>query len=127
MKRVDKNGWDNAISVVLLLSKGAESRRKILEVLLYGPKRCNQIAKEVKLNWRTVNWHLQVLMEGNLIKSVGFGQRRFYKLTKNGEEALEYFQSKRKKNTREDTRHSNMDKFVNNFSNRNSASVTHRR
>lgn len=111
MKRVDKNCWDNVISVVLLLSKGAESRRKILEVLLYGSKSCNQIAKETKLNWRTVNWHLQVLMEENLIDSGGFGQRRFYRLTKKGEKALEYFQSKRNGRIKKDA---NIDQFINN-------------
>ena len=96
MKRIDKNGWENAISVALLRSKGAESRRKILEALLPESESCNQIARETKLNWRTVKWHLQVLQEVNLVKSIGFGQRKYYQLTLKGEEVIEFFKNRGK-------------------------------
>jgi predicted transcriptional regulator len=83
--------------LLLSLSRGAESRRRILKALLSEAKNCSQIAKELKLNWRTVNRHLQILTKENMIKISGFGQRDFYKLTSTGEEAIEIINKKMKK------------------------------
>jgi len=51
---IDEKSLDKTIVVVLLLSKGAKARRRILRALLPESKSCSQIAREVKLNWRTV-------------------------------------------------------------------------
>ncbi|NLE05170.1 MAG: winged helix-turn-helix transcriptional regulator [Crenarchaeota archaeon] len=78
-------------SVFLLSSsRGSNSRMKILELLLFGSKGCNQIAFELKLNWRTVSRHLRFLEAGVLVKSFPFGQRKIYRLTSKGEEVIEY-------------------------------------
>jgi len=71
--------------ILLFFSKGAETRRKILETLLEGPKNCHQIAKELKLDWWTVQKHLKKLREVNLVKQVKVGSIRFYKLICEGE------------------------------------------
>jgi predicted transcriptional regulator len=79
---------ENEPLVLLSLSRGAESRRKILTMLSLGPQNCNQIANELDLDWWSVQKHLNLLLKANLVKSIGFGRIRFYKLTANGEDAM---------------------------------------
>jgi predicted transcriptional regulator len=82
-------------SFLLYSSKGANSRKKILAKLLSGSNSCNQIAVVLGLNWRTAYRHLQLLEKENLVKGFGFGQRKLYKLTLNGEAAIKcYIKSK---------------------------------
>lgn len=85
LKEVDRG---ERIQLLLILSRGAKSRRNILKTLLFKPKNCNQIAEELELDWWTVQKHLQFLMSENLIKSLDFGRRKLYKLTPKGREAL---------------------------------------
>lgn len=94
---IAEKSLEKAIRIALFLSRGAKARRKILQSLLIDSKSCNQIARAVKLNWRTVNWHLQVLMKENLVRSISFGQRNFYELTPKGKEAVISFKNKDKK------------------------------
>jgi len=76
------------LSVLLDLSRGAESRKKILESLLLNAKNCSQISKEIGLNWRTVNRHLNLLIEEGLVRSASVGCRKFYKITPIGEKTV---------------------------------------
>ena len=87
MSLLDETGLDD-VWLLLNRSMGAESRKKVLNALFSNTKNCTQIAKEVKLNWRTVNRHLHILMKANLVRKVNFGTRDFYKLTSKGEETL---------------------------------------
>jgi predicted transcriptional regulator len=88
---------ESKLLVLLRFSRGAESRIKILEMLRLKPKNCNQLSKEVKLEWWTVQKHLEVLMKENLVRRVEFGRRKFYKLTPKGEKALTEISSKSKR------------------------------
>jgi predicted transcriptional regulator len=72
---------ESEITVLLHLTKGAGSRKKILRALLHGFKNRNQIAKEIDLNWRTTDQHLNILIKENMVKKMDFGQRAFFKLT----------------------------------------------
>jgi predicted transcriptional regulator len=72
-------------------SKGANSRKNILKTLLSGFKSCNQVAIELKLNWRTAYRHLQILEKETFVKSFSFGQRKVYKLTRRGEVTIKRF------------------------------------
>jgi predicted transcriptional regulator len=73
------------LSALLDNSRGAESRKKILKSLFLNAKNCSQISKEIKLNWRTVDRHLNLLLEESLVRSRTIGSRKFYKLTPLGE------------------------------------------
>lgn len=95
MNRLDRISKESDFYLLLSLSRGANSRKKILKTLLSGSNNCNQIAIKLGLNWRTTYRHLQILEKENLFKSFGFGQRKFYKLTQKGEEVIA--QSKVKK------------------------------
>ena len=76
------------ILVLLTCSRGAESRKKILEHLILGPKNCNQLAKVLDLDWWTIQKHLKILMTENIVKEIDFGRRKLYKLTCDGEKTL---------------------------------------
>ena len=83
--KLDRISNENDLRLLLSLSRGANSRNKILKTLLNGSCNCNQITAKLGLNWRTTYRHLQILEKANLVKSFSFGQRKFYKLTQKGE------------------------------------------
>jgi|YelNatPaOPRAMG01_1025707.scaffolds.fasta_scaffold10405_7 predicted transcriptional regulator len=83
---------DDETCLLLMFSQGAKMRKNIIEKLLYGPKNCNQIAKELESDWWTIQKHLQRLEKAGLIKSISLGRLRFYKITFKGEKALKLIQ-----------------------------------
>jgi len=98
MNKPEKASFEPAVLVLLSLSRGAESRKKILITLLSDPKNCSQISKEVKLDWWTVQKHLRSLLKENVIKSSPFGSSKFYRLSPMGEEVIRALQSSDRKN-----------------------------
>ena len=98
MSKPEKAIYETAVLVLLVLSRGAESRKRILILLLSGPKNCSQIARDVSLDWWTVQKHLRSLMKENIIKSSAFGNSKFYKLSSMGEEAIRSLQSSNEEN-----------------------------
>ena len=88
----NKNDQTERLQLLLTLSRGAKSRRNILKALIHKPKNCNRIAKEVKLDWWTVQKHLQILMSENAIRNLTVGRRKIYKLTTEGRNALKALQ-----------------------------------
>lgn len=85
---------DSAILVLLTLSRGAESRKRILIALLSNPKNCNQLTKELGLDWWTVRKHIQFLLKENMVIGLDFGRIKYYKLTAKGEELIREIQKK---------------------------------
>jgi predicted transcriptional regulator len=90
-----KNCSEPDLSFLLIFSKGAKSRKDILNKLQFGSKSCNQIATDLDLNWRTAYRHLKILEKENLVKSFDFGERKFYKITVKGEKAAKVPQNSR--------------------------------
>ncbi|MEM2099684.1 MAG: helix-turn-helix domain-containing protein [Candidatus Bathyarchaeia archaeon] len=88
MNRADKNSYENEILILFRLSRRAESRKKILKALRYSSKNCSQIAREVGLDWWTVQKHLCTLRKENIVKSSDFGNSKFYRLTSKGEDVI---------------------------------------
>ncbi|MCW4005967.1 MAG: helix-turn-helix domain-containing protein [Candidatus Bathyarchaeota archaeon] len=75
------------VLVLFRLSRGAKSRKRILKSLVCTPKNCSQIAKDVGLDWWTVQKHLRYLLKENIVKSLSFGNSKFYQLTQKGVDA----------------------------------------
>lgn len=82
-----KSQYEPQVFVLLLFSRGGESRLKILSAL-NPPKNYNEIAKETEHEWWTAQRHLQVLLKENLIKKYDFGRIKFYSITTKGQEAI---------------------------------------
>lgn len=88
-RTASKLNYEDQKSLLLFLSKGGKSRKKILEALRFKPKNCNQLSKELKFNWWSIQKHLQILMRAKIIECLEFGYFRFYKLTLKGKQLIE--------------------------------------
>jgi predicted transcriptional regulator len=74
--------WTEDIIILLRSSRGAKSRRKITKLLLQRPNNCNQIAKSTNLEWWTVQKHLTILLNKNIITYSTVGRIRYYKINR---------------------------------------------
>ena len=52
-------------------TKGGNTRAKILKSLKDTPQNTNQLATRLKVNYKTVSYHLEVLQKNRLINSTG--------------------------------------------------------
>jgi predicted transcriptional regulator len=85
----DKPALETPVLFLLIYSKGAISRRKILTSLLSCPKNCNQLSKEAKLEWWSIKKHLEYLCQEKLIKVHQCGRMKIYEITSKGKDAIE--------------------------------------
>lgn len=92
--RNDKAVLDKKTSLLLLFSRGAKTRERILLTLKYGQKNCNQIRGELGVDWWTVQKHLKQLKAANLVEDVSLGRILYYKITEKGENAMRFVCSK---------------------------------
>lgn len=75
--------------LLLQATKGKMTRVKILQALQDGSKNCNQLSQYLKLNWKSIRYHLKILGEADLIDVTRLFQRTaFYRLTEFGETVL---------------------------------------
>jgi predicted transcriptional regulator len=66
----------------LLALPGWETRKKIIEALRDGPKTAYEISKELKINYSTARYHLELLQKFGLV-NIRKGRKYYYELTKN--------------------------------------------
>lgn len=86
------NKTDNII-ILLSSSKGAQSRKRITKVLLERPQNCNQIAKQVNLEWWTVQKHLAILTDENILICYSIGKVKYYKVNQIHEKIINIINS----------------------------------
>ena len=89
----NKNELSNETSILLKFTRGAEKRRRILEIIKLAPRNCNQIAEELKADWWSIQKHLQRLERADLAKVVNLGHTRFYNITPKGLLAIDLLTS----------------------------------
>lgn len=56
---------------VLTGTRGGPNRLRILRALREQPQNANQLAEDLKLDYKTVRHHLDVLVENNILKNSG--------------------------------------------------------
>lgn len=61
---------------------GWDTRKKIIKELVKGPKNAYELAKDLKLNYSTVRYHLDLLQKFGLV-NVRRGRKYYYELTRN--------------------------------------------
>lgn len=66
----------------LLALPGWETRKRIIETLRNGPKTAYEISKELKINYSTARYHLELLQKFGLV-NIRKGRKYYYELTKN--------------------------------------------
>lgn len=68
-------------SWLLLGTRGGPTRLLILMLLRNGPANINQIAHSLKLHYKTVQYHLEVLLENKLVEADGIKYDVKYRLS----------------------------------------------
>lgn len=76
---------EDVLWYLLASSRGGDTRARILIALDEQPKNANQLAEELDLDYTTIRHHLDVLVENNVLKSVGDGYGDVYLFTDQAE------------------------------------------
>ncbi len=81
-------GLDRETFRLMMGMKGSRNREKILRRLA-SPKDRFQLANDLGMDWKTADYHINLLLKYALIQeSVAYGKVRLYQLTENGELAI---------------------------------------
>ena len=78
-------------------TRGGLTRAKIIEALKEAPQNANQLANTLKMDYRTIRHHLEVLEKNRLIVSAGEGYGKTYFLSPVMEENYALFEEILKK------------------------------
>jgi predicted transcriptional regulator len=76
---------------LILGSKGGETRTKILLLIKKKPLNANNISKELKMDYKTIQHHLLILEKNQLINSVGNKYGQIYVISPQLEEEYDLF------------------------------------
>jgi predicted transcriptional regulator len=83
-----RRGLDQGLFKLLLQMKGGETRTTILKALL-TPKDRFQLARDLELDWTTIDYHIQVLLKYGLVREkTAYGNVKLYELTPTGDTLL---------------------------------------
>ena len=73
-------------------TKGGKTRATVIVALRELPRNANQLANELKLDYKTITHHLGVLASNGIISSVGKGYGTTYFLSPELEENFQMFE-----------------------------------
>lgn len=73
-------------------TRGGATRAKIIRILKDTPQNANQLATQLKMDYRTIRHHLDVLEKNKLITTVGEGYGITYFLSTTMEENYSLFE-----------------------------------
>jgi predicted transcriptional regulator len=76
---------------LLANTQGGENRAKILKEIFQKPCNANELCNILKLNYKTIRYHLDLLEKNNIIFSIGEKYGKTYFPSDNLEEHKEYF------------------------------------
>lgn len=81
-------GLDSSVFDLFIRMKGAETRTKLLHALS-TPKDRLELARELGIDWKAVDYHVVLFKRHNLIKEwKAYGKVRLYCITASGESLL---------------------------------------
>ena len=73
-------------------TRGGPTRAKIIEILRETPHNANQLATQLKMDYRTIRHHLEVLEKNRIVTAVGEGYGITYFLSNAMEENYAVFE-----------------------------------
>lgn len=77
-------------------SIGGKNRVKILDSLFKKPQNANELSENLGIEYKTIRYHLKVLLENDFIEVAGSGYGKTYFISKNLLEHEEYYNKIRK-------------------------------
>ena len=82
----------NLLWYLIAGTKGGETRGRIIELLRKNPANANKLAETLKLDYKTIRHHLEVLEKNNIIVAVNKGNYgAVYFLTESMEQNFNIF------------------------------------
>ncbi len=72
------NMEDKELFTLLIGETGGKTRMRILDAILLMPKNANQLAKQLKLDYKTITYHLDIICTHKFATTETFGKITFY-------------------------------------------------
>lgn len=84
-----RQGYDYDMFRLVAKMRGSATRQKLLDAIKSGRKNKLQLANELGVDWKTVDNHMEMLLNARLIEESGVeGTARYYSITENGRRVL---------------------------------------
>lgn len=83
--------FKNVLYWLLVNSLGGKNRIRILYLLFKSPKNTHELSKELSIEYKTVQYHLGILEENNLVESAGKHYGKTFFITDKLKENKQYF------------------------------------
>ena len=84
---------DKELANMLMGENGGQTRMEILDAILIMPSNANQLSKKLKLDYKTITYHLNIICNHKYATKEKFGKKTFYypsdKLIKRLDEYIE--------------------------------------
>lgn len=84
-----KQGYDYDTFRLVAKMRGSPTRVRLLNLILSEQKNKLQMARELDVDWKTVDNHIEMLMQTGLVEEkVAVGTTKYYSITENGKKIL---------------------------------------
>jgi len=84
-----RQGYDYDTFKLVAKMRGSPMRIRLLNAVSGGPKNKLQLAKELEVDWKTVDNHVEMLLQGRLVQErTVVGTARYYAITHDGMKVL---------------------------------------
>ena len=72
------NITDKELFTILISETGGQTRIRIIDALLNMPSNANQLSKQLKLDYKTITYHLDIICNHKYATRETFGKITFY-------------------------------------------------
>jgi len=84
-----KQGYDYDTFKLVARMRGSPTRIRLLNAINNSSKNKLQLAKELKVDWKTIDNHIAMLLQSRLVEEkTVVGTSKYYAITRNGEKVL---------------------------------------
>lgn len=97
-----RQGYDYDTFKLVTKMRGSPTRQRLLDSLREGQKNKLQLAREFSVDWKTIDNHIEMLVQGGLVEEkMVIGTARYYGITKSGNRVLSLLVSSGQTNIRD--------------------------
>jgi DNA-binding transcriptional ArsR family regulator len=89
-----RQGYDYDTFRLVAKMRGSPTRIRLLNAMSASPKNKLQLAKELEVDWKTIDNHIDMLLQGRLVEErTVVGTSRYYGITTSGQKVLSLLSS----------------------------------